>query len=411
LKNVCSHGQPTILVTDAGLGSAVAIIRSLGRRGWRVIAADADPRSPGLQSRYTADRMVYPHPLTAPAETVAALLRAARDRSVDLIIPVTDAVILPLSEARGQFTDICQLAIPDAAALVAVTDKQRTLELAQRHGVPTPRSAVVRTPRDAMAAARSLGWPVVVKPRVSRLYRRRAPTEVLSVDYADRPARLAEQMRRFEGRCSVLLQEYCRGVGYGVELLLHQGRPLAAFQHRRLREVPVSGGSSAFRESMPLDPTLYGYAVHLLEALSWTGLAMVEFKVGPDGPRLMEVNGRVWGSLPLAVRCGMDFPARLVELYLHGPSNTSPLPDSDYAVGVRARDLGLDLVWIASVLSGRGCYPFLPRPGWAEAVAALVGLLNPTSKFDILSLEDPRPGVAEIAALAGKVHDQMRGRK
>jgi len=400
--------QPKILVTDAGLGSAVATIRSLGRRGWRVIAADADLRSPGLQSRYAADRLVYPHPLTAPADTVGALLDAARNRAVDLIIPVTDAVILPLSEARAQFAGICQLALPEPRALAIVTDKRQTHELAERIGVPTPRSVVVESPRDALAAARSLGWPVVLKPVVSRLYRGRLPTEVLLVTYADGPLRLAEQMRHFQGRCPVLLQEYCRGGGYGVELLLDHGRPLAAFQHRRLREVPLTGGSSAFRESVSLDPTLYGHAVRLLEALSWTGLAMVEFKVGPRGPRLMEINGRIWGSLPLAVRCGIDFPARLAELYLDGPPRNGLLPETRYVVGVRARDLGLDLAWIASVLSGRGSCTFLPRPSRTEAVTALFGLLNPTYKFDILSVQDPRPGVAEIAALAGKVGARLR---
>jgi predicted ATP-grasp superfamily ATP-dependent carboligase len=405
-----TYRPPTILVTDAGLGSAVATIRSLGRRGWRVIAADADPGSPGLHSRYAADRLLYPHPLTAPAGTLATLLDAARNRAVDLIVPVTDAVILPLSEARAQFAGICQLALPEPGALAVVTDKRRTHELAERIGVPTPRSAVVESAREALAAAVALGWPVVLKPVVSRLYRGRLPTEVLVVRYADSPACLAEQMRHFPWRCPVLLQEYCRGGGYGVELLLDHGRPLAAFQHRRLREVPPTGGSSAFRESMPLDPLLYGYAVRLLEALSWTGLAMVEFKVGPRGPRLMEVNGRIWGSLPLAVRCGVDFPARLAELYLGEPPRSSPQPQTRYEVGVRARDLGLDLVWIASVLSGRGCYPFLPRPSRARAVTALLGLLNPTYKFDILSVEDPHPGVAELCGLANKIRARLRAR-
>ena len=46
---------------------------------------------------------------------------------------------------------------------------------------------------------------------------------------------------------------------------------------------------------------------------------MVEFKVGPEGAHLMEINGRIWGSLPLAVRAGMDFPARLADLFLDGP--------------------------------------------------------------------------------------------
>ena len=51
-------GRPTILVTDASRSSAVAIVRSLGRRGWRVIAADSDPASPGLWSRFTGRRRI-----------------------------------------------------------------------------------------------------------------------------------------------------------------------------------------------------------------------------------------------------------------------------------------------------------------------------------------------------------------
>ena len=49
---------PTVLVTDAARGSAVAIIRSLGRAGWRVIAGDTDPASPGFRSRHVAETFV-----------------------------------------------------------------------------------------------------------------------------------------------------------------------------------------------------------------------------------------------------------------------------------------------------------------------------------------------------------------
>src|SRR5215213_4578772 len=134
---------PTILVTNAGLGSAIAIIRSLGRKGWRVIAADSNEQSLGFRSRYAQERLRYPAPETAPREFVAALLDAARTRDVDLIIPVTDAAILPLSEARDQFAGVCKLALPDADALTVVTNKLKTLDLAERLEVPAPRTSLV----------------------------------------------------------------------------------------------------------------------------------------------------------------------------------------------------------------------------------------------------------------------------
>ena len=399
---------PTIMVTDAGRGSAIAFIRSLGRRGWRVIAADSDARSPGFRSRYAQERLRYPAPETAPAEMIATLRQAARDHAVDLIIPITDAVILPLSEARVQFAGVCALALPEAAALEVVTNKLKTVELAERLGVPTPRTHLVHTAQEAVEKGRALSWPVVLKPQASRLYREKAAIEAFTVCYAEDLDHLAAQMRRFEGRCPVLLQEYCRGAGHGVELLMDRGRPLAAFQHKRLREIPINGGASAFRESVPLDPALYQHAVRLLAALNWTGLAMVEFKVGESGARLMEINGRVWGSLPLAVRSGMDFPRRLAELYLYGPPAAGTPVDSRYMIGVRARNLELDMVWIASVLRGKRRYPFLAMPRRRQGVAALLGLLNPAYKFDILSLEDPRPGLFEIAKIVRKFRSKLK---
>jgi predicted ATP-grasp superfamily ATP-dependent carboligase len=298
------------MVTDAGIGSAIAIIRSLGRKGWRVIAADCDPHSPGFHSRYAHEQLLYPPPETSPRECVTTLFQAASEKGVSLIIPVTDPIILPLSEGRARFEGVCKLALADTAALDVVTDKLKTLQLAERLGVPAPLTCPVFTLRDALEHGRRLGWPVVLKPQVSRLYREQKEIQSFKVSYANNPQQLAEQIRRFDSLCPVLLQEYYQGAGYGVELLMYEGRALAAFQHKRLREVPVNGGASAFRQSVPLDPTLYSHAVRLLKELNWTGLAMVEFKVGQDGPKLMEINGRVWGSLPLAVQCGMDFPAR-----------------------------------------------------------------------------------------------------
>jgi predicted ATP-grasp superfamily ATP-dependent carboligase len=204
----------------------------------------------------------------------------------------------------------------------------------------------------------------------------------------------------------VLLQQYVRGEGHGIELLASEGRPLAAFQHRRLREVPITGGASSFRESVPLDPDLLEASTRLLEALKWTGLAMVEFRVGPDGAHLMEVNGRIWGSLPLAVRAGMDFPARMAELFVDGPPPPGPV-ETGYRVGVRSRNLSLDVVWIASTLRPRRRYPYLETPSRRAAVAAALGLLRPGDGYDLLEADDPRPQLAELRGLAAKVREKL----
>jgi predicted ATP-grasp superfamily ATP-dependent carboligase len=399
---------PTILVTDAGRGSAIAIIRSLGRKGYRVIAADAEPQSLGFRSRYADEQLVYPAPEKAPGEFCDCLVEAAKTKNIDLIIPATDLALQPLSASRRLFAGITQLALPDEAQLEIVTDKAQTVQLAQRVGVPVPETCVVATVDEAVENAARLGWPIVLKPQSSRRLHAGEKIESFKVTYAADLNQLKAAMSRFAGRCSVLLQSYCEGIGYGVELLMKDGRPLAAFQHKRRREIPLTGGASAYRESVALDSELYDYSLRLLSALRWTGLAMVEFKVGPAGARLMEINGRVWGSLPLAVASGVDFPALLAELYLRGANAIEPQLESNYQLGVRCRDLQRDLMWIAAVLLQRRHYSFLTMPGRKRALLALLGLFNPRRKFDLLTLQDPLPGIAELPRIAKKFRSKMQ---
>jgi predicted ATP-grasp superfamily ATP-dependent carboligase len=391
-----------VLVTDTGRGSSIAFIRSLGSRGLGVVAADCDPRSAGFRSRYAAERVVYPSPATDPDGAVDTLLRAAHEHRVDLIVPISDDVGLPLSRARERFDGVCALALPEPEALAQVTDKGATTQLARRLGVPVPATALVHTAAEARAAAPSLGWPLVLKPVASRIVREES-VERYEVAYVNDAAALDTQMRTLEGRTSVLLQRYHAGEGHGVELLCDRGKPVAVFQHRRLHEVPITGGASALRESVPVDPTLLDYSLRLLGELRWTGLAMVEFRVSPEGPVLMEINGRVWGSLPLAVKSGIDFPAKLAELYLGGPGTFGAANGGPPQIGVRSRNLGLELVWIGSVLRKQRRYPFLPAPSRREGLRAALRLPNPADGFDVLSMDDPRPGLAELAAVAGRL--------
>jgi biotin carboxylase len=315
---------------------------------------------------------------------------------------------------RLEFEEHCRLALPDNAALEVAADKLRTLELARALGVPAPMTLLVHDVPDALRAAQALGYPVVLKPRVSRSYASNGELRRLQVSYADNHQALARAMRSYEGTCQVLLQTYQPGTGHGVELLMHRGRPLAAFQHRRLREVPVSGGASALRESVSLDQSLYQHAVRLLAELDWTGLAMVEFKVGPQGTKLMEINGRVWGSLPLAVRCGVDFPYLAAQLHLKG-SAAGPMWDAPatwtdlraaattYRTGVRVRNLELDMLWIATVLAGRRRYPYLPFPKRRVAIGAIMQLLDPRCGFDVQTVGDPIPGLVDLARILAKL--------
>jgi len=398
----------TVLVTDVGRSSAIAVLRSLGRAGYRVIAVDFDPHSLGFHSRYAHKSYVVPSPKEWPGRFSTMIERIVESEQVDLVIPVTDLAIQPLAAARAAFAGKTLLAMPDDESLRMVTDKGKTLELAATLGIPVPATRTAHTLGDALAAGNDWGWPLVLKPQASHKLATERGIESFQVTYAEDPLDLERKLRALSGRCSVLVQRYCPGEGHGIELLMSRGRPLAAFAHRRRREVPISGGASSYRESVPLDPQLFDWSVQLLGAIGWTGLAMVEFKVGPHGAELMEVNGRIWGSLPLAVASGVDFPAKLARLTLEGEAAVPAHLDSDYAIGLRCRDLHRDLLWIAAVLAQQRRYEFCRMPSRTRALRAVLGMLNPRRKFDLLVWDDPLPGLIELPRLVPRLWEKAR---
>jgi predicted ATP-grasp superfamily ATP-dependent carboligase len=395
-----------VLVTDAGRGSAVAIIRSLGRHGYTVTAAGAGRLNGGFYSRFAADHVEYPSPSLDARGAADALVEAVRVRRIDLLVPVTDDLIVPLQSVRSELPNDAVLALPRDEALAVSQDKAATFELAASLGVPIPRSRLVADEGDAVTAAAEMGWPVVIKPVTSRSLDGNR-VEPFAVSYATDAASLAATMRMLAPRSRLLLQEYCPGEGHGVGLLLDQGRVVAAFQHRRLREVPFTGGPSSLRESVRLDPDLFEHSSRLLGELEWSGLAMVEYKLGPQGPRLMEINGRVWGSLPLAVQSGVDFPLLLADVFLRPGAAAGP-PLREYRVGVRSRDVRLELAWIRSVLRGGPAAPVGRTPARRSAFAAALRLAHPRDGFDVLSLRDPLPA---LVGGIGTIREAARARR
>lgn len=400
-----------VLVTDAERGSAVAFIRSLARAGHVVIAGDAASISPGRWSRSTSASFRYPDPYRDADGAGRAILEQIVEHGVDVVLPVTDATVRVVDSLRDRLPPSCRVGIPPAEASAAAADKDRTLRLAMELGVPVPATVVVESPAEALAAANRLGWPIVVKPVSSLGPDAAGAVRKFEVGYASDPDDLERKVRDLGGGSPVLLQECCRGEGVGVEVLADRGRIVRSFSHRRIHEVPVTGGASALRESVAVDPILLDDAARLMKALGWTGLAMVEFKVGPAGHRLMEINGRPWGSLPLAVRAGVDFPADYVRMLVEGDLGPEVNHGTgSYAEGVVARNLYLEILWISSVLRGPSSDAVTSWPPRRAALGALLRLLSPRVADDVLSIRDPLASVAELIAVATKMLGKLRSR-
>jgi protein-tyrosine-phosphatase len=150
-------------------------------------------------------------------------------------------------------------------------------------------------------------------------------------------------LRAWIPHTAVLQQTYISGRGVGLEFLYDRGRKLWQFAHERVHEWPLTGGGSTYRRSVSPAPMLLAASEALLDALQWHGVAMVEYKVRPDGGFwLMEINPRLWGSLALAIDAGVNFPLGLLNLAQGQELTAQPSYKGNYFT----RNLVRDIKWM-----------------------------------------------------------------
>ena len=315
------RGVTSILITDghelAGLGAA----RSLGRAGHRVtVAVPQGLSAPVARSRYVAQVIDSPSPWADQAAFRRFLLAEAR--KYEVLLPVSEAAIAATATLRAELAPV-RLLMPSDDSLRYTLSKYHATKLAQSVGLATPPTVLLSDgswpaghSSDVLAPLvellRPLGYPLLLKHdnylSLSGKYVRGSTQKV----YSPLQARaLLAELR--EQRAQVIAQTEMPGHGAGVFLLRHQGQTVLRFAHERLHEVPYTGGVSSLRRSCHDDP-LVARSEKLLAKIDYQGVAMVEFRKDQQGePLFLEVNGRLWGSLALALHAGVDFPLQLLE--------------------------------------------------------------------------------------------------
>jgi predicted ATP-grasp superfamily ATP-dependent carboligase len=393
-----------VFITDGNQRSALAVVRSLGQAGVAVTVGESQVPSLAGTSRYCSKQVRYPSPIAEGEQFLAFLCEQMAGGEYEVLLPMTDITMQLVASARESFPPSVHVPFPGQEQVLLVQDKGHVLEVAQRLGIPCPETFFCNE-KIVEEVAGMLRYPVVVKPRFSRAFHDGRWVHG-AVRYAHDPASLVASYRNAHALfpCPIV-QEKLEGEGRGVFLLIWKGELKAAFCHRRLREKPPWGGVSVYSESLPLDRNLAEQSFALLKALGWEGVAMVEFKVdGRDRqPKLMEVNGRFWGSLQLAIDAGMNFPHLL---YRCAMGEEVPA-QFDYQPGVKSRwllgDLDHLLIKLTHAQSPNGV-----RYSWGSRLAAGASFLKfyeRKTRSEVQRLDDPAPGWHEVKSY---VRDGLR---
>lgn len=383
-----------VLILGDDIGIFLAVARSLGRRGIEVHVVASSSSAPGLASRYIARVHSLPSYAADPTAWLHALQNLVAEYKFRLVLPCSDCALLMLNH-HAESLSRETLALPNPQALARFTDKVETRALAQGLNVPVAEGELTGRKTDPAELAARLGLPLVLKPRTSYLLRssetKRSARIVRDLDEL-KQALMAAPVEGW------LAEAFFHGEGVGLSVLADRGQIKLAWQHQR-RKAFSETGASTVRSGAPLDPRLLSQVRSLAEAVELSGIAMFEFRCNAASGEhiLLEVNPRFWGSLPLAVAAGVDFPSFLWDMKVGNAERSPPKG----RIGVTKRNMTGEFDRLSdeidqSASAGRKLL----------SVAATIGLcatLASRARFDTWAADDPAPFFAERRQLARRL--------
>jgi predicted ATP-grasp superfamily ATP-dependent carboligase len=377
-----SHGDPGGYTASF---QALAIARSLGRRGVPVVRVHPGTRELSLASRYCSALEQSPNVHDSEEALLEFLLGLAPKYPGErVLIPASDDTAFFVGRHREALLAAYRVPSPGRDTIETIMDKRRQYDAAQALGVPIPETYYPSSPAEVAALAPTLkGYPYIIKPTVAHHWRLASVRRQLRVDKAVIVHQASELLAQYSRISAVDPALMIQKVIHGGDELLYcfygyfdaRSRPLGYCVRRKIRQMPPRFGYSTLMESCE-HPAVVEQSIRLLQGLDYHGIGAIEWKHDPDTGvcRLIEINARATNAASLPTACGVDLPAMAFDDALGNP----PAPLTRWESGVkwiwftedlwaareryRRREMGL-ADWMRS-LRGKKAYAVFAADDW-----------------------------------------------
>jgi carbamoyl-phosphate synthase large subunit len=282
-----------ILFTSAG--RRVALIRafreSLHRLGLagRIYAADTKTNAPAL---FVADEKISLPSIQDP-QWLGALKTVCKEQQIDLLVPLIDPELIPLSLHREEFADLGTMVLVCSEQTNRISsDKNLTAAFFREHGINTPRLFTM----DEIEGSYNWKQPLLLKPADGS-----SSIGVVKVNSL-------EELRFYWSRTSNAIVQPClEGKEYTIDVLVDfSGHALCSVP--RLRIETRAGEISKGITCKITD--LMDASRQLAEALPGArGCLTIQcFRLAGGEISFIEINPRFGGGFPLSYAAGADYP-------------------------------------------------------------------------------------------------------
>jgi len=286
------------------------LLSSVGRRGYLVrffkeaLGPDDEiwggDYSPYASAFHNCDHSVILPEVTDP-NYVSEIINLCRKLKINMIIPLIDPELEVLSLQRELFFKEGILTVVSPQRSVEICyDKLLTYQFCLKNNISAPETVVDIDEAKNLLAQKRFSWPIVVKPR------RGSASANITVCFD-----MIQLEAAFESCPQPIIQEYIDGEEYGYDIFSDMDfRPISVFCKRK---IAMRAGETDKAVSTD-DPQLIAFGLKIAHALEIFGPMDVDVMMGPDGPKLLEVNPRFGGGYPCAHSCGADFPRKLIKI-------------------------------------------------------------------------------------------------
>jgi biotin carboxylase len=275
----------TVLFVGAGRHQRGAIRRAQ-ELGLRVVAVDRNGAALGLQAADVGEVVDF--------QDVDGVIEVARRHGVDGALTVSADRAVPIVAAVAEALGLPGIGTDVAYAMTHKIDMRRRFA---EEGVPQPQYAAARAMRDAAAAAKTVGFPAVLKPADSGGQRGVFRLESIEDLEAHLHVALAESTSG-----EVVVERFHEGLELNGIVIVRDGEPAVVTLSDRLRP-PGIGFGVGWIHVYPA--TIFGdvleeaarVALHASKALGLRdGIAFPQLLVTDEGVLVIEVAARIPGG-------------------------------------------------------------------------------------------------------------------
>lgn len=332
-----------ILVTGAGSGVGQGILKALriSSLDLKIFMADIMPLNSAL---FRGDEAVI-IPRVESENALETIVSILKKNQIDVLMIGSEFDLDFFSKNKAVIESLTKtliIASPHETVRIA-NDKWLTAEFLKKNDLNYPESYLTSDLNSALAAAKNLGYPNILKTRTGTSSRH---VHVVKGE--------ADLKNLFSSVPNPMLQEMIATPKDSLEceytcsvFKTAQGEILGPFTARRT----LRGGSSWVIEVGHFE-NLYQPLLDIGKALPFMGSLNIQLMLGKNGAKPFEFNARFSGTTAVRAHYGFNEPAMTIRSYVLGEKITQPVIQTGLALRY-LEEVFVENVTATSVIDGR----------------------------------------------------------